>query len=111
MPPLEKTFNRPAAMPPLRQGAAGAIGWTLALVRTLFWQPRALPAPAASKPKDNVPHGILCMIGATVLFALSSALAKWLVAIYPVGEVMFFRSFFSLVVCAAVILPFTGLAV
>ena len=51
------------------------------------------------------------MIGATVLFALANAIAKWQVAIYPVGEVMFFRSFFSLVVCAAFILPFTGVAV
>ena len=42
---------------------------------------------------------------------MSSALAKWLVAIYPVGEVMFFRSFSSLVVCAVFILPVTGLSV
>jgi drug/metabolite transporter (DMT)-like permease len=51
------------------------------------------------------------MLGATVLFALSSAIAKWQVAIYPVGEVMFFRSLSSLIVCAAVILPVTGFAV
>ena len=61
--------------------------------------------------KDNVPRGILCMMAATVLFAVSSAIAKWQVAIYPVGEVMFFRSFSSLMVCAAVILPVTGLSV
>jgi drug/metabolite transporter (DMT)-like permease len=64
-----------------------------------------------AKRTDDVPRGILFMIAATVLFALSSAAAKWLVAIYPVGEVMFVRSFFSLIVCAAVILPFSGLAV
>jgi drug/metabolite transporter (DMT)-like permease len=46
-----------------------------------------------------------------VLFSVSSAFAKWQVAIYPVGEVMFFRSFSSLVVCAAFILPFTGFSV
>jgi drug/metabolite transporter (DMT)-like permease len=51
------------------------------------------------------------MIGATLLFAVSSAFAKWQVAIYPIGEVMFLRSFSSLVVCAAAILPFTGLSV
>jgi drug/metabolite transporter (DMT)-like permease len=61
--------------------------------------------------KDDVPRGILYMIGATVLLALSSAIAKWQVAVYPVGEVMFFRSFSSLVVCAVVILPITGLSV
>jgi drug/metabolite transporter (DMT)-like permease len=60
---------------------------------------------------DDVPRGILFMIAATVLFAASSALAKWQVASYPIGEVMFFRSFSSLVVCAAFILPFTGLGV
>jgi drug/metabolite transporter (DMT)-like permease len=61
--------------------------------------------------KDNVPRGILFMIAATLLFAISSAIAKWQVAIYPVGEVMFFRSFSSLLVCAIYILPVTGLSV
>ena len=51
------------------------------------------------------------MIGATVLLAVAAAIAKWQAAIYPVGEVMFFRSLSALVVCAAVILPVTGLAV
>jgi drug/metabolite transporter (DMT)-like permease len=68
-------------------------------------------AAAFAKPGDDVPRGIVFMIGATVLFALSSAASKWQVAIYPVGEVMFFRSFSSLVVCAAVVLPITGLSV
>ena len=58
-----------------------------------------------------MPRGILCMIAATVLFAITAALAKWLVATYPVGEVVFFRSFFSLVICSAFILPATGLSV
>jgi drug/metabolite transporter (DMT)-like permease len=114
MPQLEKAMLRPLALPPLRRSAGGAVGWTLALVRTVLRETRALPQPAAPsvvKPKDDVPRGILFMIGATILFAISSALAKWLVAIYPVGEVMFFRSFFSLAVCAAVILPITGFAV
>src|SRR5258707_2628464 len=61
--------------------------------------------------KDNIPRGIYYMIAATVMFALSSAIAKLQVAIYPVGEVMFFRSFSSLVVCAAFLLPVTGLSV
>src|SRR5437588_9019734 len=65
----------------------------------------------SSATKENVPRGIAFMLGATVLFALSSAIAKWQVAIYPVGEVMFFRSLSSLIVCAAVILPVTGFAV
>src|SRR5215831_2315672 len=71
------------------------------------------PAQTAisAKPRDNVPRGILFMVGATVLFALSSAAAKWLVAIYPVGEVMFFRSFFALAACAVIVLPLTGVSV
>ncbi len=64
-----------------------------------------------TKKADNIPRGIAFMIAATVLFAASTALAKWQVAIYPVGEVMFFRSFSSLVVCAAFVLPFTGVSV
>ena len=73
-------------------------------------QPDAGGARAASR-KDNIPRGIYFMIAATVMFALSSAIAKLQVAIYPVGEVMFFRSFSSLVACAAVILPMSGFSV
>jgi drug/metabolite transporter (DMT)-like permease len=67
-------------------------------------------APSALQT-DNVPRGILYMIAATLLFAISSAIAKWQVAIYPVGEVMFLRSFSSLLACAMFILPVTGLSV
>jgi drug/metabolite transporter (DMT)-like permease len=66
---------------------------------------------APTKRDDDIPRGIVFMIGATVLFSVSSGFAKWQVAIYPVGEVMFFRSFSSLVICAAFILPFTGFSV
>ena len=66
---------------------------------------------APAKQNDDIPRGIGFMVGATVLFSVSSAFAKWQVAIYPVGEVMFFRSFSSLVVCAAFVLPFTGFSV
>jgi drug/metabolite transporter (DMT)-like permease len=67
----------------------------------------AIPA----KRVDNVLLGIVFMIAATVLFAGTAALAKLMAAIYPVGEVMFFRSFSSLAVCAAFVLPFTGFSV
>ncbi len=60
---------------------------------------------------EDVPRAILLMIVATVLFAGASAASKWLVAIYPVGEVLFLRSLSSLVACAAVMLPVTGLSV
>jgi drug/metabolite transporter (DMT)-like permease len=61
--------------------------------------------------RDDVPRGILLMIASTVLFAVWSAIAKWEVAFYPVGEVMFARSLSSLIACATFILPFTGLSV
>jgi drug/metabolite transporter (DMT)-like permease len=71
----------------------------------------ALDSPKSAIRRDNVPRGIMCMIAATLLFALTHALAKWQVAAYPVGQVMFLRSLLSLLVCAAVVLPFTGLSV
>jgi drug/metabolite transporter (DMT)-like permease len=81
----------------------------------------ALPvAPAPAAPADlkrmmgrteDVPRGILLMIIATILFAGASAASKWLVGIYPVGEVLFLRSLSSLIAGAAVILPVSGLSV
>jgi drug/metabolite transporter (DMT)-like permease len=60
---------------------------------------------------DRVPRGILYMVGATVMFALSMAIAKWQVASYSFAEVLLYRSIGSLAVCAALILPRTGLTV
>jgi drug/metabolite transporter (DMT)-like permease len=67
-------------------------------------------AEQGSRP-DRTTLGIVFMIGATVMFALASALSKWLVAIYPAGEVLFVRTVISLAVLALFILPATGLAV
>jgi len=61
--------------------------------------------------KDHVPRGIGCMVLATMMFSTASALTKWQVGIYPVGEVVFSRSISSLAVCGAVMLPMTGLTV
>jgi drug/metabolite transporter (DMT)-like permease len=61
--------------------------------------------------RDQIPQGILCMVGASLLFALVNAMVKWEVALYPVGEVAFVRSLFSLIPCYLMILPRTGLAV
>jgi drug/metabolite transporter (DMT)-like permease len=61
--------------------------------------------------RDHVPLGIFFMVCATVLFAGSSAISKWLVASYPVGEVLFTRTLVSLIAFALFILPNTGLAV
>ena len=68
-------------------------------------------AVVPAKRIDNAPLGIVFMIAATVLFAGTAALAKLMAAIYPVGAAMFFRSFTSLTVCAAFVLPLTGFSV
>jgi drug/metabolite transporter (DMT)-like permease len=67
----------------------------------------------AAKParREHVPLGILYMIGATIVFAGSSAASKGLVEKYPVGEVLFTRTAVALFTCAVIILPHTGLAV
>jgi drug/metabolite transporter (DMT)-like permease len=60
---------------------------------------------------DRVPLGIMFMLGATIMFAVSSALSKWQVVSYSFVEVLFFRAAAALITCAALILPGTGLAV
>src|SRR6266550_2729580 len=60
---------------------------------------------------DDIPRGILCMVIATVAFAVTHALNKWLIAIYPLGEVMFSRSFVGFIICAALLLPTHGLTI
>jgi drug/metabolite transporter (DMT)-like permease len=60
---------------------------------------------------ERVPAGIACMLLATIMFAGSSALSKWLIATYPIGETLFMRTATSLVVVSLVILPVSGLQV
>jgi drug/metabolite transporter (DMT)-like permease len=81
-----------------KQGAASSV-------------PAAVPAkPAAAiGRREDVPRAIVLMIVATILFACASASSKWLVGLYPVGEVLFTRSFSSLLTGAAMILPVSGL--
>jgi len=67
--------------------------------------------PAPSLRSDRVPLGIAFMMGATLLFAISQALSKLEVANYSFAEVLFFRAFGSLLICALLILPRGGLAV
>jgi drug/metabolite transporter (DMT)-like permease len=69
------------------------------------------PASERSTRREHIPLGILHMIGATLLFAGSSAVTKWLVETYPIGEVLFIRVFVSLVACSLIILPRRGFIV
>jgi drug/metabolite transporter (DMT)-like permease len=48
------------------------------------------------------------MIAATVAFAVTHGLSKWLVATYPVGQIMFSRSLVGIAICAAILLPTLG---
>jgi drug/metabolite transporter (DMT)-like permease len=61
--------------------------------------------------QERIPLGIIYMMSATAIFAATSASSKWLVEIYPVGEVLFLRSFASLLAMSVFLLPQTGLAV
>jgi drug/metabolite transporter (DMT)-like permease len=71
---------------------------------------REKPAPAIGR-REDVPRAIVLMVLTTVLFAGASAASKWLVGLYPVGEVLFLRSLSSLITGAVMILPVSGLAV
>src|SRR5262250_1644182 len=61
--------------------------------------------------QERIPLGIVLMLIATILFAGSSALSKWLVATYPIGEMLFVRAATALVGSSLAILPATGLSV
>lgn len=66
---------------------------------------------AAPARIDNVPAGIMLMIAATVLFAVSNAIAKWGSETYPPGEVIFFRSYATLLIVIVFVVSRRGLAV
>jgi drug/metabolite transporter (DMT)-like permease len=74
-------------------------------------QPGPVEPSVPTPRQDRVPLGILYMIGATIMFSGGSALSKWLVDTYPVGELLFTRSIISLITCALIILPSAGFAV
>jgi drug/metabolite transporter (DMT)-like permease len=60
---------------------------------------------------ERIPLGIAYMLVSTILFAGSSALSKWLVATYPIGEMLFMRAATALIGSSLVILPVVGLKV
>ena len=63
--------------------------------------------PLAAR-RNQIPRGILHMVASTVVFAGVNAIVKWELALYPVGEVAFFRSLFAFVAVCALILPRAG---
>ena len=72
------------------------------------------PVPPFIEPPartDRAPLAIGYMLGATFVFTCTSALSKWLIETYPIGEVLFSRVFIPLIGLSIIILPRTGLAV
>ena len=67
---------------------------------------RRIPEPPTRQ--ERIPQAILYMVAAGVIFSFSSAASKWLVATYPVGEVLFSRVFVSLILFSAFALPTAG---
>ena len=68
-------------------------------------------SPEPPTRQERIPQAILYMVSAGAIFSFSSAASKWLVATYPVGEVLFSRVFVSLILFSAFALPTTGMAV
>ena len=68
-------------------------------------------APARPTRHERIPLAILYMVVAGFVFAGSSAASKWLVASYPVGEVLFSRTIVGLIALSLFILPTKGFAV
>src|SRR5271168_3900139 len=66
---------------------------------------------AALARRNQIPRGIAYMIASTVLFVAINAIVKWELAVYPVGEVAFYRALFALVTVSVIILPRSGIAV
>jgi drug/metabolite transporter (DMT)-like permease len=61
--------------------------------------------------RTHIPLAIFLMITSGAVFSGSNAASKWLIASYPIGEVLFARTLVGLLTLAAFILPVTGLAV
>ncbi|TMI99809.1 MAG: DMT family transporter [Alphaproteobacteria bacterium] len=72
-------------------------------------QAHAAPAPGARR--EHIPLAIFYMIASGAVFNCANAASKWLIATYPIGEVLFSRSLVALLTMAAFILPAAGWAV
>ena len=70
---------------------------------------RATAAPSARR--EHIPLAILYMVGSGAVFNCSNAASKWLIAKYPIGEVLFARTLVGLLTMAVFILPAAGWAV
>jgi drug/metabolite transporter (DMT)-like permease len=65
-----------------------------------------MPTPSA----EEIRRGIYYVIASVFIFAVVNAVVKWLVADYPVTEVVFFRCVFALVPCVVLVITHGGWA-
>jgi drug/metabolite transporter (DMT)-like permease len=68
--------------------------------------PRRFVMPVPSR--EQIRSGIFYMISAVLVFSLINAGIKWETARYPLGEIIFLRSVFSLIPCLAVLMASGG---
>jgi drug/metabolite transporter (DMT)-like permease len=94
-----------------RDGRTGALVAKVGARTTPDRSPQGAHAREGREAAERIPLGIICMLIATILFAGSSALSKWLVATYPIGQMLFMRAAAALVGSSLVILPVTGIMV
>ncbi|MBV8835954.1 MAG: DMT family transporter, partial [Alphaproteobacteria bacterium] len=72
-------------------------------------QPRVSPAQIARR--DHIPLAVFYMIASGAVFNCANAASKWLIATYPIGEVLFVRTLVALLTMGMFIIPMTGFAV
>ena len=74
-------------------------------------EPGVKPQVLEAKQREHIPLAIFYMLASGAVFTASSAASKWLIAIYPMGEVMFTRTSVALIAIASFVLPAVGLSV
>jgi drug/metabolite transporter (DMT)-like permease len=67
--------------------------------------------PLRQERREHIPLAIAYMVASGAVFTASSAASKWLVAIYPIGEVLFTRTLTALALVSLFVLPAAGLSV
>src|SRR5882724_5170486 len=67
----------------------------------------SMPIPT----REDMRRGIVFVVASVFVFAVVNAIVKWLVARYPVAEIIFFRSSFALLPCGVLIATHGGLPV
>src|SRR5260370_29127355 len=60
---------------------------------------------------ERIPLGIICVLAATILLAGSSALSKWLVGTYPIGQMLVARAAAARGGSGLAVLPAAGVSV